>query len=263
MSEGLMNIDTSEAKPVTDTPMLETETKAAMAARPENVPEEFWNNELGTYNADKLWESYQKTDKIAKDLRVKLSKGEQNVPEKPENYKINLAPEIAELVPENDKGLELAKQIAHKAGLSQDKFDSFVGEFLAKAKEGGLLEPAAPQVDIEAVRAAELSKLGKDGELEIKANEDWVSAQFRQGIFSKDDVAAIAGMVQTAEQVRTFTKIREMLGEQRIPTSTAISNGAPSKVEIQSWVNDPRYDTDPAYRAEVERKVAKVLGEAA
>jgi hypothetical protein len=269
MSEGLMNIEAPEEKTEgEDTPMLEGVKKAEpMAARPEGVPEDLWNLETGTYNADKLWESFQKSDKIAKDLRTKLAKGEQNVPQKAEDYKIKFDEEISKLVPEDDKGLMLAKQVAFEAGLSQDKFDAFVGNFLAKAKEGGMLdspEAAAPtEEDIKAHQTAEISKLGKDGELEIKANTDWVVAQYKQGLFSKEDIASISGMVQTAEQVRTFTKLREMLGEQRIPTSTTINSAAPSKLEIQSWVNDPRYDSDPAYRQDVERRVAKAIGEAA
>jgi len=270
MSEGLMNIETPEEKSegVQDTPMLEgVKKQEPMAARPEGVPEDLWDSTTGTYKADKLWESFQKTDKIAKDLRTKLAKGEQNVPQKAEDYKVKFDEEISKLVPDDDKGLQLAKQVAFEAGLSQDKFDAFVGQFLAKAKEGGMLDspdaPAPSEDDIKAAQVAEISKLGKDGELEIKANTDWIIAQYNQGIFSKEEVAAISAMATTAEQVRVFTKIREISGEQRIPTSTTIDSGKPSKLEIQSWVNDPRYDTDAAYRQDVERRVAKALGEAA
>lgn len=265
MTESMMNIEIPADAPAAEDVTLTTpEAVVEKAPRPDGVPEDFWDAANGTFNNEKLWEDYQRQQKIAKDLRVKLSKGEQNVPEKAEMYKVTLDEEFSKLIPEDDKGLAAARTAAHEAGLSQAQFEGFVGKYLAAVKEAGLLEaPAAAEPSQEEIKAAfdaEVAKLGKDGALEIKANEDWILGQYRNGIFSKADVEAFSQMAQTAEQVRAFTKLREILGEQRIPVSTSIDTEGASKTDIQSWVNDPRYDSDPAFRAMVEKKVAKAIG---
>jgi hypothetical protein len=265
MTDGLMNIEIPAEAPVeADVNLTEAVTPKEVVARPDGVPEEFWDAANGTFNNEKLWEDHQRQAKMAKDLRVKLSKGEQNVPEKADMYKVTLDEEFSKLIPADDKGLAAARQAAHEAGLSQAQFEGFVGKYLAGVKEMGLLTPQeavepSPE-EIKAAFDAEVSKLGRDGALEIKANEDWILGQYRNGVFSKSDIEAFSSMAQTAEQVRAFTKLREMMGEQRIPTSTSIDTEGASKVDIQSWVNDPRYDTDPAFRAQVEKKVAKAIG---
>ena len=45
--------------------------------------------------------------------------------------------------------------------------------------------------------------------------------------------------------------------EGRVPTESVPVEGAPSKDELYQMVADPRYNTDPSYRAKVERAFAQ------
>ncbi len=63
----------------------------------------------------------------------------------------------------------------------------------------------------------------------------------------------------TARGLQALVKIREAY-EGRVPIESAPVDGAPSKDELYAMVNDPKYRSDPAYRQNVERLFAQVLG---
>ena len=63
----------------------------------------------------------------------------------------------------------------------------------------------------------------------------------------------------TAKGIAALEKLRGAY-EGRIPTESAPIDGAPSKDELYQMVGDPKYKTDPAYRAKVERMFQAVFG---
>ena len=48
--------------------------------------------------------------------------------------------------------------------------------------------------------------------------------------------------------------------EGRIPVETAPVDGAPSKEELYAMVGDEKYQTDPVYRAKVEKAFSQNFG---
>jgi hypothetical protein len=67
-------------------------------------------------------------------------------------------------------------------------------------------------------------------------------------------------MGNSAAEVRVLAKLRALTGEPTIPVRASDATGMPSPEELQSLVNKPEYQTDPAFRAEVEKKFAMVYG---
>ena len=71
---------------------------------------------------------------------------------------------------------------------------------------------------------------------------------------SSNSIQALYGIDAAA-----LEKIRAAY-EGRVPTESAPADGAPSKTELYAMVGDPKYKTDPAYRAKVEKMFQASFG---
>lgn len=236
-------------------------TEAAAAAakangkptRPEDVPEQFWDVEKGELKTTALVKSW-------KDTRSELDKakkaGSPKALEKAEDYKFNIpngsdGKPIPLQVEPNDQAVKLAQTAAHAAGISQDQFDKFMGAFITGAA------PLMPQpVDLEKEKAS----LGANADAVIAAVHAWGQNLVDTGLWSKDEFQEIIYMGSTAVGIRALNKLREQTGEKPIPLDAVVSDSLPSKEELYSMVNDPKYQNDPAFRAKVDEDFRKVFG---
>lgn len=186
--------------------------------RPEAVPEQFWDPDKGEIRADSLLKSWR-------DLRTKVSQrgGGEAPPEKPDAY----APPKVEGLPEGFIGGEkdtlwpTIQQAAHKAGISQKQLDALAGPFLASVAEQ--LKAQAPpdaeaqqQAEYEAAQA-ELQKLGPNARAYVADIGGWLKGMTTRGMFTAEEAAALR-QVSTAAGMRALGKLRELTGEQPIPT---------------------------------------------
>jgi hypothetical protein len=55
-------------------------------------------------------------------------------------------------------------------------------------------------------------------------------------------------------------KVRNYYGDKTIPVDVGPAAGAPSKDELMSMVGKPEYQSDPAYRAKVEKLFEQAYG---
>jgi len=186
--------------------------------RPEAVPEQFWDPDKGEIRADSLLKSWR-------DLRAKVSQRNtgEAPPEKPDAY----APPKVEGLPagfiggDSDTLWPTIQQAAHKAGISQKQLDALAGPFLASVAEQ--LKAQAPpdaeaqlQAEYEAGQA-ELQKLGPNARAYVADIGGWLKGMVARGMFTAEETAALR-QVSTAAGMRALGKLRELTGEQPIPT---------------------------------------------
>lgn len=220
--------------------------------RPDDMPEQFWDADKGEVRTAALTKAW-------KDTRTELEKakaGTGKPPEKPEDYKLELPADIklpGGKLDENDKAVALFRNVAHKAGLSNEKFNEVLGGFL---KEAASVLP--PPVDV----AEEKKILGPNADAVVAAVHAWGENFVKLGLWSKDDFEEIIFMGSTARGIAALDKLRVHYGEKPIPLDGATMEGLPSVAELYAMVADPKYQTDEAFRKDVEQKFIKVLGTA-
>jgi len=225
--------------------------------KPEGFPDEFWDAENKTVNAQALYEDRQKQEKIAKDLRSKMGKGDHKPPAKPEDYKLELPEEIASQMAEGDKTLAAAQKRAHELGISQDAFQGFMGgmieDLVAIAGEAGEQTPE----QIEAAEAAskqrvqdEIKAIGPNGPQVLRAVESWGKEMLAEGRISEASLKTMTdeGLV-SANMVRFLNEIRGSMGGNSIPIDTG-DDGLPPDAEIADMI-------DKAYASKDAAKIRK------
>lgn len=209
---------------------------AAPADRPDWLPENFWKDG----NAD-----YESLAKSWRDLRGKISKGEHNAPADGK-YKLESFGDGAE---DNPMAATLSGW-AKDNGLSQAQFDDLVGKLQTQAKELMSADFVDP--------AEEMKKLGPNGRAMVDGMVDWARGLVNKGIWSPEDFDEFKIMGGTARGLNALVKIREAY-EGRVPIEAAPLDGAPTKEELYAMVQDPKYQSDPAYRQKVERLFKQVI----
>jgi hypothetical protein len=105
----------------------------------------------------------------------------------------------------------------------------------------------------------EKQMLGPNAEARIQGMVKWGANLVQKGVWSSDDFEEFKVMGGTAKGIAALEKLRASY-EGRIPTETTPVDGVPSKEELQQLVADPKYQTDPSYRAKVERAFQQVYG---
>lgn len=133
---------------------------------------------------------------------------------------------------------------AAEAGLSQEKHTELMGIYL-----NGMLEQQPSIED-------EMKKIGKDAPQRINDFTQWAKANF-----DDNEMIALQNLATTAEG---FNILEKMRGMQRQTDVSAPDNVKPvdsiSKEAVYELVGDPRYETSPAFRKEVDEKFKKMFG---
>lgn len=215
--------------------------------RPENFPEEFWDEESKAPRADAMFEALQKQEKIAKDLREKMGRGLHKPPESPDGYEFTIDEKYAELVPEDDPVLVKAREVAHKNGIPKELAEAFVNEM---GNEIAAMREAQAKADAEAefgiseeemaaqeaeYRKAELAKI-PNGLQMARAVKTWADGLKESGHFTQNQYEAFQSMAQTAEQLQILNGFRAMIsGKSEIPVD-GLDDGLPSDAEIADMI---------------------------
>jgi hypothetical protein len=224
--------------------------EAAKPQRPADVPEKFWDAEKGVVNTEALLKSYTELEKgktpPANQDPAKPAEGDKKPPEgepakvNPQEAQAAAAQEFAEkgqLSEETYKSLE-------SAGFSKDVVDSYIAGQVALAaqRDAQGFELAGGQEQYTAMAQWAAANMSAD---ELKAFNDSVTgtpAQMKQAILGlKAQYEGAAGK---------DPKLVQGAG------GNGGTNGAfGSRAEVTAAMRDARYKTDPAYRAEVERRI--------
>ena len=209
-----------------------------VAQRPEWWPEKFWKKEENEADMESMAKSYSELEK-------KFRNGDHKAPEDYDTA-------IFDGLEQDDKLVSTYIEWAQKYEVTQDAFNELAGSFLeiAKSSEPPTPEEAAQQLE------AEKSKLGPNADNMIKSMATWGGGFVSKGIFSPDDYQEFKIMAGTAEGISVFNKIRSAY-EGKVPVQTTPTPDSHSKEELESMVADPRYQTDAAFRAKVEKAFEK------
>jgi hypothetical protein len=245
---GLLDSETSEDSQGTEQQNPESTQISHLAEqeddtpldRPDWWPENFWKKDDSAPDLEGIAKSWM-------DLRKQISQGKHKAPA---DGKYDASAFGA--VPENDPVRSHVMSWAQENGISQLALDSLVSKVVGMGAE-----------KVESVTrslAEEKAALGPNADVIIKGIGNWGSSFVSKGIMSKEDFEEFKIMGGTAAGVRVFAKIREAYEGSRIPTESVPVEGAPSKDELYQMVGDPKYKTDPSYRAKVEKMFAQNFG---
>ena len=224
------------------------------AARPDWLKEDkFWDAEKGEVKAEDILKSY-------KELEAKFHNGDHKAPAKAEDYKLKLDDDQKAVLfgkgdanPTDDPGIKALTGWAAKHKVSQDALNDLLGEYV------DFVKPELEKVTIDI--AAEKAVLGKNADAVIKNQMDFIGSLYRSGHINDKHLAELQILGETAAGIQALQAIRTYYGEQPIPTNLNTSGeGMPSKEELSGMLNDPKYDTDPDYRAKVDGLYAKRYG---
>ena len=218
-----------DAEATDDAPVATEEADA----RPEWLPEKFKTGE-------ELAKSYE-------ELQKKFSQGKHKAPD---DYDQSVFTQAG--IPEDDELYATYREWAKDNGISQDAFDQLAGKFIELA--GAETEQA------EINYQEEYKKLGPNADATIKSMTTWAQSLVSKGIWGQDDFDEFKIMGGTAQGIKALQKLRAYYGDKPIPIDVGPVDGAPSKDELQSMIGKPEYQTDPAYRAKVERLFEQVYG---
>lgn len=216
----------------------EEATTGAPKAKPEYLPDNFWDSDKGEANYEAMAKSWA-------DLRKMVSQGKHKAPEGGKYDISALGVKDAEADP-------LAKSYvdwAAKWGISQAAFDELATNVNKMAAD---MQP--PEIDTK----AELAALGPNANAVINGMAEWGRGLVAKGIWSKDDFEEFKIMGGTARGLTALMKVRSAY-EGRVPVDVAPLEGAPSKEELYAMVADPKYKTDAGFRQKVERLFAQHL----
>lgn len=213
--------------------------------RPDWLPEQFWDDAKKEIKHESMAKSWT-------DFRQKISGGTA-APKTPDEYKLEL-PEGVTVA--DDKLVGEFRKAAHSAGLSQDAFNKVVNEVV----KSGVL-------DIQPVdTAAELAKLGPQGQAMVNINTAWGKQLVESGVWDQQDFAEMVILGSTAEGIRAFNKLREYYGGEKIPMGDGTGASMPS---IDAWYAKHgekdasgrlKMETDPVFRKQVEDEGKLLFG---
>jgi len=215
-------------------------------ARPDHVPEKFWDAEKGEVRADEAIKSYTELEK-----RFGSFTGS------PDEYKVNISDELKEKGVEIDADnglLSDLKGMSKELGLNQDGFDKAINML-------GMNFLADKTAD-EEFRLEQLAALGDGADRRIDNLRQWASRNLNQEHFD-----GFSELTQSATSVQALERIVAMT--RSAPSQPNNSQAAPamdaSKLREMKFAKDEngrmKYDTDPEYRKQVQAGYKALYGE--
>jgi hypothetical protein len=233
-------IETQASDPTkTDISHLEPTEDDSPLERPEWWPENFWKKDNAEPDLEAIAKSWT-------DLRKQISQGKHKAPADGK-YDVSAFKNIPETDPVRSHVIEWAKEY----NVSQAALDTLVG----KVVEMGFEAENTQTINLEQEKKA----LGPNADARINGMIKWASGLVNKGIWGKDDFEEFKVMGGTAKGIAALEKLRSSY-EGRVPTDSSPVSGAPSKDELYAMVGDPKYKTDPGYRAKVERMFQSSFG---
>jgi hypothetical protein len=224
---------------------------AGKPARPDHIPEQFWDGEKGEVKLDALGKSWL-------DLRTKIARGEGKLPDTPDAYTLPALDgiQVAELVPSDDPLWTATRQNAHKAGVTDAQLQEIMKPYLSALAE--VRAKAAPPEDPAAARAAQMAeieneraKLGPNGRAIVADIGQWIAGLQSRGALSDGEARALKA-VGTADGIRALVKIREATGHHPIPTE-ALAQDSMTEADARRLLTDGFATNDADKQARARR----------
>ena len=146
--------------------------------------------------------------------------------------------------------------------------DPMLGDFLKMAKDANASQDFVSNVLSHYIKSQqfyapdpqqELEKIGVNAKQEIAQLREWAGQRL-----TTDEMQIFGSMVTTADSFRVLQKLRRAATSQpEIAVTKGNVNhnqGAISERQLNELIADPRFNSDPLFRAEVEAKAQHVWG---
>jgi len=229
--------------------LAEAEAPAQGSARPEWLPEQFWDEAAKAPKLEALAKSWS-------DLRTRIARAGEDPPPSPSEYRLPDVDKLPEaLKPTADDPVwQAVRENAHKAGVTQKQLEAIVTPYLAH-----LAAEAAARQDPQALRAAyetELARLGPNGKAMVREVGQWLKGLEARGYITADERAAAEG-ISTAEGVRLLAKLRAMTGEKPIPLE-ALDGSAMSYEDARRMMREAIAKRDERLGEQAKRALAEL-----
>ena len=221
---------------------------AAAGARPEWLPEQFWDAEKGA-NLEALAKSQR-------DLRAQISRGDHKPPEKPDAYALPAIEgvKVEDLVPADNPLWQAVRTEAHKAGVTQAQLNAVLSPYLAGlAEHAKANDPAAREAAQAATLTAELAKLGPNGPALVRDIGGQIKGMVTRGSLSAAEGRELLGM-STAAGISAMAKLFQLGGGLPINLDSISSNTA-SQADLEVQLQKAIAKGDDAKRAKLLRQL--------
>lgn len=249
---------------------------ASPPARPDWLPEKFWDPQAAAPRVEQLAKSYGELEKqrakfadeakaSARDAVMAELFGKR--PETPDAYELG-APEDADdivllteppgddFAPEPGKAYVLLekdnpllgkfRQLAHRAGLDATEFKAYLADF-GRALAGRV--PTAEEIQAE--HAKIYQALGEHGERRVQHLQGQI-----KGLLG-EQAEAVLGLPPSPQLIEALELLVERAGAPRFSPPSGAAGGRLTEAELREKMRDPRYHDplrrDPAFVAEIER----------
>ena len=209
-------------------------------------------------------ETIAKLTKSFKDLRDRSGE----VPDSVDGYKFEIQDDSGKLVnmeSELDQDmLGIVKEVALENGLPAAAFSKFAGDLVGKFAE--VLKDYEPgqltEEQVAAAKQAEYEKLGGErvAHTLMRGMNERMTAMVKAEILSAEEAEAFQDACGSAAGLQMMAKVMTWSGEKPLPRAGVDLPGKVTKADLQKKRADPKYETDPAYRAQVDREYEEYYG---
>lgn len=234
-----------------------TTTPAAKPERPADVPEKFWDAEKGVVKYDDLLASYKALE--GKQSTGEKTDGKPAQEATPAAAATDAAKALEEVGLSYDK---YAQEFATTGKLSEEAYAEMAAKNIPKAVVDAHVKALVTAAEAEASALRNEVFKAAGGEEKYTEVATWAAANLSMA----EKIAfneAIEGNVETAKLTIAGLVAKFEAANGKEPT---LINGGGQRVagdvfrstaELTSAMRDPRYDKDPAYRADVEAKLSR------
>jgi hypothetical protein len=165
----------------------------------------------------------------------------------PEEYDFSLPEGIEGEIDENLPALQQFVDLAKEANMSNETAQELFNIFV------GYQQSIIDEIGADAQQQKNL--LGENADQRLAALSGW-----GMNNLSQEDMEAYSGMLTTAAQVQLMEKIiGKTRGTQMHKTGESTAMPAFTEEDFRRAVQSDRYMSDPAYRAEVQRKAQSIM----
>lgn len=229
--------------------------------KPEGIPDQ-WLGATDQETIDKALKAY-------KGARDELAR-KKGVPEKFEDYKIELPKELEEkFLVKNEEGVDPVFEALRKAAWEKGASPDVALAMATALYEAAHVKPEDGDGEGSQNLDFEYGSFGgaEKAKPVIDAVSAWAKGQLTQGVLDEQDVEEILISISHDRGLKVFDKLRVRTGEKPIPVNLGGGKETSQKTEkeLREMMQDPRYwrDKDKAYIEEVTAGFQKLYGTAA
>jgi hypothetical protein len=216
-------------------------------ARPEHVPEQFWDADKGEVKIQALTKSWS-------DLRAQISRGKQQPPGSAEEYVMPKVEGLPEIVAD-DQVVKTVREAAFKVGLSKDQFAAISEAYLNATKATLGDTPMTPEQRA-AATDRELQALGPNARAVVREVDQWINGLASRGILTQNELRAFRER-SNADVVRGLMKLRQLSGDKPMPVD-AMDADAETPEGLRAMLQKGYADNDASLREKALRGLERL-----